>query len=279
MTAETTARPWYAISAFADEIHPDIQIQMDVLSDCKVRFVTLRTAFQKNVLDLEEFQRKKLKTEFYNRKFRFSCLGSPIGKVSVGDPFEKEQERFRKALDVAGFFECRTIRIFSFYLPEKADPAAHRDEIVKRMKWFADQAKAAGIYLLLENESGLYGDAPERCRDLIEAAASPHLVAAFDFANFVRDGFDTLKAWDVLKKHVKEFHIKDHNRAENRVVPAGKGDGRVAEILKDARAVGFRGYLTLEPHLKAVGQFQGYSGPEMFVAAVEALKSILAGIG
>ncbi len=279
MTEGASSRPWYAISAFADEIHPDIQIQMDVLSDCKVRFVTLRTAFQKNVMDLEEFQWKKLKNEFYNRKFRFSCLGSPIGKVPIGDPFEKEQERFRKTLAAAGFFECRTIRIFSFYLPEKADPGTYREEIVKRMKWFAEQAKTSGLYLLLENESGLYGDAPERCRDLIEAVASPHLVSAFDFANFVRDGFDTLKAWEILKKHVKEFHVKDHSRAENKVVPAGRGDGRVPEILKDAKSFGFRGYITLEPHLKAAGQFQGYSGPEMFAAAAEALQSILAGIG
>jgi sugar phosphate isomerase/epimerase len=279
MTADAGARPWYAISAFADEIHPDIQIQMDVLSDCKIRYVVLRSAFQKNVLDLEEFQSKKLKTEFYNRKFRFSCIGSPIGKVPVTDPFEKEQERFGKAVAAAKFFETRTIRIFSFYLPEKSDPAAFRDEVVRRMKWFAERARAENLYLLMENESGLYGDSPERCLDILDAVASPNLLCAFDFANFVRDGFDTMKAWNLLKKHVKEFHVKDHSSAENKVVPAGKGNGRIPEILKDAKASGFRGYLTLEPHLKVAGQSQGYSGPEMFATAAEALKSVLAGIG
>lgn len=278
MTAEPE-RPWYAIAAFADEISPDIQIQMDVLSDCKIRYIVLRGAFQRNALDLEEFQNKKLKGEFVNRKFRFSCLGSPIGKVPIADPFEKEQARLKKAIQVAKLYECKTIRLFSFYLPEGDDPAKHRDEVVRRLKEFAQLAAAENLFLLLENESKLFGDSPERVLDILDAVASPNLKAAFDFANFVRDGFETLKAWELLKKHVKEFHIKDHSKDQNAVVPAGKGDGRIPEILKDAKASGFRGFMTLEPHLQSAGQFSGHTGPQLFYTAATALREILARIG
>ena len=59
-----------------------------------------------------------------------------------------------------------------------------------------------------------------------------------------------------------------------KVVPAGEGDGHVAEILKDAYASGYRGFLSLEPHLAAAGQFSGFTGPNLFGVAVEALRKL-----
>jgi dihydroorotate dehydrogenase len=48
----------------------------------------------------------------------------------------------------------------------------------------------------------------------------------------------------------------------------------VASILRDAYASGYRGLLSLEPHLAAHGQFSGFSGPQLFQTAVDALKKI-----
>ena len=56
--------------------------------------------------------------------------------------------------------------------------------------------------------------------------------------------------------------------------PAGEGDGDLVPILRDAYASGYRGYLSLEPHLAAHGQFSGFSGPELFQKAVDALRKI-----
>ena len=62
-------------------------------------------------------------------------------------------------------------------------------------------------------------------------------------------------------------------------MPAGQGDGHVREILKDAFAGNWAGYLTLEPHLQAAGQFAGFSGAKLFKSAAEALKTILQEVG
>ena len=51
-------------------------------------------------------------------------------------------------------------------------------------------------------------------------------------------------------------------------------DGKLAEILKDANASGYRGFLSLEPHLAAAGQFSGFSGPDLFKTAADALKQL-----
>ena len=45
-------------------------------------------------------------------------------------------------------------------------------------------------------------------------------------------------------------------------------------MLKDAYASGYRGFLSLEPHLKVAGHSGGETGPELFNVAVDALRKI-----
>jgi sugar phosphate isomerase/epimerase len=269
----------YRLSAFADEISTDIQVQMDHLLDSGIRFCAMRGANAKNVMDLEDFQVNLAKSQFSNRGVRFSCIGSPIGKIKIADPLEPELERLKRAAKLARMFETKAIRVFSFYIPQGEEPQKHQAEVLRRMKALADLAKAEGVNLLLENEKELYGDNAERHLEILDHINSPHVKAAFDFANYVQVGQDPLAAWPKLKKYVVDFHVKDCRKADMTVVPAGQGDGHVREILKDAFAGGWAGYLTLEPHLQAAGQFAGFTGAALFKSAVDALKAILEQVG
>ena len=103
--------------------------------------------------------------------------------------------------------------------------------------------------------------------------------AAFDFANFVQIGQDHWDAWVKLKKYVVDIHVKDARKSDGREVPAGEGDGKVREILKDAFSSNWSGYLTFEPHLSESGTFKGFTGPVLFKTAVDALKKILVEVG
>ncbi len=44
--------------------------------------------------------------------------------------------------------------------------------------------------------------------------------------NFVLDGHDPIKAYNLLKDHVEYFHIKDSLYAGT-IVPAGKGEAKI----------------------------------------------------
>ena len=101
------------------EISPDIQLQMDHLLENGVNFCALRGANGKNVMEFEDFQIKLMKTQFFNRGVKFSCIGSPVGKTKITDPFEPELERMKKAAKLAQAFETKIIRVFSFYIPER----------------------------------------------------------------------------------------------------------------------------------------------------------------
>jgi sugar phosphate isomerase/epimerase len=49
----------------------------------------------------------------------------------------------------------------------------------------------------------------------------------------------------------------------------------VRETLAALRDSGFEGFLSLEPHLAQAGRYGGFSGPDGFTLAAQALKSIL----
>src|SRR5437868_10474734 len=128
----------YRLSAFGDEISSDIQIQLDVLLDNGIQYCALRGANNKNVMDLEDFQIKLIKQQFNNRGVHFSCVGSPVGKIKITDPFEPELQRLKRASVIAKAIEARAVRIFSFFMPPGEDPSKYKKEVLARMKVLAD---------------------------------------------------------------------------------------------------------------------------------------------
>ncbi len=58
-----------------------------------------------------------------------------------------------------------------------------------------------------------------------------------------------MPAYELLKPYVEYVHIKDALKKEKKVVPVGYGDGHVKEILGDLIGGGWKGFLSLEPHL------------------------------
>ncbi len=262
------------LSGFADEIGPDLDLQIQTLASEDMKFLELRGIWDKNVLDLTDAERANAKGKLDEAGIGVSAIGSPIGKVRIDEPWEDHVERFKVALDAAEYFGAPYIRLFSYYPPEGEKIADHRDEVVRRLREQVETAEGRPAQLLHENEKGIYGSGIEGCRDLAENV--PGLGLIFDPANFVQDGVDPAQAWPVLRDHVVYFHIKDALKGSGKVTPAGEGDGSVKEILRDALcARGYDGFLSLEPHLKVAGKMKGFSGPELFKSAVQALKAIL----
>src|SRR6185369_7908332 len=108
----------FILSAFADEIGPDPQLQVDVLKQCGVKHIELRSILKTNVLDLTDLQVAELKSLLDRNGFKLSAIGSPIGKVKIDEPFPPHLKRFQRAVDLCQVFGTRNIRIFSYYLPE-----------------------------------------------------------------------------------------------------------------------------------------------------------------
>ena len=265
------------LSAFADEISPNFREQLEVLESESIHFLDLRGAWGVNVLDFSEQQVATLQRLLEEHKIGVAAIGSPIGKVAIDTPFGETVTRFERAIALAQTFQTSFIRIFSFYPPStgSAEPATWRDETLRRLRELTRRASAANITLLHENEKDIYGDTIARCVDLLKSIDDPHFQAAFDPANFIQcaqtpypDAYEALRPW------LRYVHVKDA-RQDGSVVAAGEGVSRWPDILQHLRAAGYAGFFSLEPHLAAAGQFQGFSGPDLFRHASQSLQRLL----
>jgi 3-dehydroshikimate dehydratase len=265
------------LSGFADEISPDLNEQLDTLQSLEIQYIEFRGVWNKNVLDLTSEELSKVKATLDERGMGVSAIGSPIGKVSIESDFDEYKSLVQHAIDVANRMETPYIRMFSFYIN---DLDRDRDEVMRRMQAMVDMAAEGGVTMLHENESAIYGELPERCLDLHQTVEGDNLRATFDPANFVVAGVRPYDdAYPLLEPYITYFHIKDAVRSERRVVPAGKGDGQIRELMAAAKRSGYDGFLSLEPHLQVAGRSSGFTGPELFGTAVRALREILDEVG
>jgi sugar phosphate isomerase/epimerase len=197
--------------------------------------------------------------------------------VAIDRPWGEHLERFKIAVDAAEFFGAPLIRVFSYYPAGgegKGPLDPHREEVIDRFRRKIEYLADRPITLVHENEKGVYGDIGRRCLDLMQSVNSPKLKCAFDFANFLQIGDDPMANWRALKPYVAHIHIKDFRKSDGQVVAAGEGDGRIGEILKDAYEGGYRGFVSLEPHLRVAGHSHGETGPELFKVAADSLKAL-----
>ena len=268
------------LAAFADEISPELDQQISVCKASGVTHFELRGVYGKNVLDFDQPLRNEIKSKLDAQGMGVASIGSPIGKVKITDDWNQHFDRFKIAVESAVFFKSPLIRVFSYYPDDSGEILKYRDEVMRRMHAKVDYIKnIPAVALAHENEAKIYGEKGRECVDLMKTINSPRLRSAFDFANFVQAKEMPLDCWPGLKPYTTHIHIKDAMLADGKVVPAGKGDGQLEPILKDAYASGYRGFLSLEPHLKAHGQFSGFSGPDLFKTAVDALRDLCKRIG
>jgi len=150
----------FTLSAFADEIDPNPQTQIDVLKACGVGHIELRSILKTNVLDLTDLQVAELKALFAKHGFKLSAIGSPIGKIRIDEPFAPHLKRFQRAVELCKVFGARNIRMFSYYLPEGDVWDNWRREVLDRMWQKLKLAQKAGVRLVHENEHRIYGDDP-----------------------------------------------------------------------------------------------------------------------
>ena len=272
------------LSAFADEISTDLNEQIEVLQSENIHFIDLRGVWNTNVLDLTDQQIGEIKQTLDANGIGVSAIASPIGKIPIDASFEEHLQRFRRATELAQFFETPYIRIFSFYPPvsedkaHSSDPSSWRNEVLRRLGEMTSLIRDTNIILLHENEKDLYGDTIARCIELLQTINDSHFQAIFDPANFIQceqkpypDAYEALRPW------LRYMHVKDA-LADGTVVAAGEGKAHWREILQQLHAVGYDGFFSLEPHLALSGQFQGFSGPELFHKASQAFQRLLQAI-
>ncbi len=277
------------IYAFADEASPMIDLQIAAMQRNGLQGLEIRSVDGVNVSSITLDKAREVRAKLDAAGLTVWSIGSPIGKIDIEkDDFEAHLEQLRHTVEVAKILGAENIRMFSFYIPQGKDPAGYREEALRRLRLMADACEGTGVQLCHENEKGIYGDMADRCLEVLEA--EPRIAGVFDPANFVQCGQDTWEAWEKLGGKIKYMHIKDALFKDGSVVPAGKGDGQVAKIVKQFLENGGE-CLTVEPHLtvfdalksleregeksRVGGAFTYPSSDAAFDAACQALRELL----
>jgi sugar phosphate isomerase/epimerase len=240
------------ISGFSDEISSDFDTQLEVVSNLGMHYLSLRGIDGKNIGDYTVDEIKEnVQPRLQKAGIGVSSIGSPIGKVFINDEdgFANQKIMLDTLCQISNLLNCQYIRIFSFYIPKGDNADQYREEVVSKLKEYAAIAEKYNVILLHENEKDIFGDIGRRCHEILTEVGSPYFKGIFDFANFVQCGEDTQECYDLLKNEVVYIHIKDAVTSDSQNVVCGTGEGKIPEILAQFIESGYKGFLTLEPHL------------------------------
>lgn len=271
------------LSAFSDEYAEELEKQCEALVRFGIKYMEVRRADGKNVSEFTECEAKRIRKTLDAFGIGVSAVGSPLGKTL---PSEASTEQIERVFETAEILGAKYVRVFSFYLPEGAAPERCRGEVLAGMERIVAAGERHGILPCHENEAKIYGESPQRCLELLQYFGGK-LGCVLDMGNFVLDGYDAWNAYKLLEEHIEYFHVKD-SLAAGAVVPAGKGEARIADILHDYRINGKKDtFITLEPHLQTFAGLNALVGKsfenpykyenqeEAFADAVRCLRGLL----
>ncbi len=259
----------FHLSAFADEAGGGIKNQIAALKKYGMTHLEPRGLDEGNISLYTPEQAKELKKVLDGNGIGISSIGSHYGKIEITADFNPHFDNFKRCVEVANILETKRIRMFSFYFTKGEDHKEYRDEVLEKLEKMCDYSLSGGILCCHENEKEIYGDTDDRCLDILTSLKGK-IGGIFDPSNFIQCGVKIIPAYEKLKDYIDYLHIKDCRFADGRVVPAGKGDGEIVELLKrySLEHTGDH-FLTLEPHLKV---FDGLKDLESENGTAEALK-------
>ena len=275
----------FALSAFADEAGNSLDEQIAALTGNGIRYIEPRNIDGKGILDHTEESLATIKEKLDAAGIKVGSLGSPIGKYDITADFDSYLVTFEKALRACEILGTKKMRMFSFFV-EQDKLEEYRDEVIRRLQVMVKLATERGITLCHENESRIYGQMPKEVDDLMDSVEG--LKAIFDPANYRMNDGDVMAGIEATLKNFAYLHIKDAVYETQTILPAGEGEGRIADVINIVNdKIDGEVMLTLEPHLaifsayasidehELKGKYVFKTNREAFDFATNTLKNLL----
>ncbi len=271
------------LSAFSDEYCDDFSSQVKAMKRLGISYIEIRFVDKKNISIITEEEIQKAKAILDEEGIKVSSIGSPIGKINLNDNFEDHLVLAERVFKITNVLGAKNVRVFSFYLPDGKTREECRSDVISRLEKLVDLANKYDITLCHENEAKIYGESPDMCLDIL-SYFSGRIKAVFDMGNFVLDGYKPYpEAYKMLFPYIEYFHIKD-SLYKGAIVPAGKGEAQIKEILDDYKLNGNKDtFITLEPHLETFSGLnslvgKSFDNPYKFNSTEESFETALSSL-
>ena len=252
------------LTGFADEAGRSLSTQIKATKELGWKYIESRNIDSVNLHNLPEDKFEDVVNELEKANVRVNCFGSTIANWAkqITDPFEETLEEVDRAVSRMKLLGTKLIRIMSYArLPEGKDQQA--EERFRCLRIIVNEFLKNDLVPLHENCMNYGGMSWKHSLNIVENV--PGLDLIYDTGNspFMKDyskeapypyqnGFEF---YQNVKKHVKYIHVKDSymsDKGEEVFTMPGEGNGHVVEILKDLKESGYKGGISIEPHLASV---------------------------
>ncbi|MCP4849752.1 MAG: sugar phosphate isomerase/epimerase [Verrucomicrobiaceae bacterium] len=263
------------ITGIADEAgdHVDTQIAATKTlgwQHIEARFVQV-DAFEKgSIHEIPEEAFDLAAAAFHAAEIQVCSIGSTIGNWahSIKDPFDITEAEIQRCIKRMHKLGAKIVRYMSYAILEegKENDLADQlfDERIRRCREIITQFEAEGITPVHENCMNYGGMSISHAIQMQEAI--PDMKWVFDTGNPVFNPdrskprpYPRQSAWEfykALKAHIAHVHIKDGHwndaSSECTFTMPGEGQGDVERILADLSKSGYKGFISIEPHVATV---------------------------
>jgi len=243
------------LAGIGDEAADSLAEQIEVHRELGWDGIELRTIDEIPLAELSPERRRESAAALAAAEMRVPALCSRIGnwEHDVSTPLERDLTELATLAELAADLDCRVIRVMSYPNAGLAEDAWGK-EVVERFRRLTALAEGRELTLAVENCSGWAGRSAERMLALIDAVGCPALRVLFDLGNPIADGYDGVGYLERVLPFVEHVHVKDARRhaGEVRFTLPGEGEAEIGRCLEVLRAGGYKGWLSIEPHLAHV---------------------------
>jgi sugar phosphate isomerase/epimerase len=255
------------LTGFADEAAKDIDGQIRATKELGWENIESRNIDGKNIHDISDEEFDIVCEKLAQAEVKINCFGSAIANwgKKITEPFDSSIVETKRAIPRMQKLGCKLIRIMSFaVLDDKGPDEQMEQERFRRVRELKKMFDDAGLTVVHENCMNYGGMGWKYTLKLIENV--PGLKLVFDTGNpvFTDDRmkakpYPKQSAWEFykhVKEHIEYVHIKDgkweKETCKIKFTFAADGDGDVKRIVKDLLDSGYKGGISMEPHLAVV---------------------------
>ena len=264
----------FRLAVINDEITQDFEKACQIVaSDFGLKWIELRSMWDKNVTELSAQQIEEAKKILSEHKLLVTDIASPLFKTdwpgAPRSPLSETRDQFHanvdanaqdqlleKCISLAKAFQTDRIRCFDYWRLD--DPKPYRSAINAKLRQAAERCAKDHLILLLENEMSCNTATGAEAAALLTAIPHENFMLNWDPGNAAAlDGTSYDSGYALLPKNrIGHCHCKDVVRkADHKYdwAPVGAGMVDWAGQLRALHRDGFRYGLSLETHWRGAG--------------------------
>ncbi len=254
--------PWCRLAILTDEVSQDLDEVIRFAREERLDGIEVRSLFGRAFKDLTRDDLKLIAARASEAGLAIAGAASPVFKCDLDSPTEiaAHVELFRRAVEAAHLLGTDLVRVFAFL--RRSHPATSEDlaRAATHFSKLLDVVQGTGLRIGIENEAScVVANGIEMAEFWRHLPVSPQLGVVWDPCNCLYLDGDNDPVTDDFPRiadHVTHVHIKDAKRDGHRAAPTcveiGTGGIDFPAHLRDLKARGYRGWVTLETHWRVV---------------------------